>query len=200
MREGRGPSAADGAAAATRRFVIDTFAVLCGAAVSLYACGPQSGPLAACWWLFAVIVIRSDLDHFIIPDAAVAAIALLGLLWDAVAPGGGASNVLYGIVNGAATFVLFWLIGAVYRRWTGRIGLGFGDVKLAGASAVWLSPGNMALAVEIAAIAAAGSVLFRRTEGDVRGTAVPFGAFLAPSAWLVFVAQPLVRSFLEKFS
>lgn len=192
--------ATDGEAAAVRRFLTDGFAVLFGVGISIYVCGAQFGALASAWWLVAVIVIRSDLDHFIIPDAAVAAIALLGLLRDALGPGSAGSNVLYGIATGSGAFVLFWLVGAVYLKRTGRIGLGFGDVKLAGASAVWLSPGSMALAVEVAAIAAASSLLFRRAPGGLRETAIPFGAFLAPSAWLVFVAQPLMNGFLENFS
>lgn len=192
--------AASGQASTIRQLLGDGSAIVCGAGTSLYACGTQVGLLAAAWWLVAVIVIRSDLTHFTIPDTAVATIVLLGLLRDALAPGPAFPNVLHGMATGGGAFVLFWLVGALYLRRTGRTGLGFGDVKLAGASAVWLSPGNMALAVEIAAIAAASSLLLRRVPGNVREIAVPFGAFLAPSAWLVFVAQPLINAVLENLS
>lgn len=155
---------------------------------------------ALAWWAVVVEVIRSDLARYVIPDEASAAIAALGV---AVAAGGAwlsgedvasaAAAARAAIETGAGAFGVFWLTGFVFRRW-GRDALGFGDVKLAGASAVWLAPADAALALEIAALAAIVALLLEQRRGArVADTAVPFGAFLAPSAWAVHLLAPRLR-------
>lgn len=180
---------------------LDLFAIAAGAAVSLLASSSvEVGILVAGWSVMAVIIVRSDLQHLIIPDAAVVMIGGLGLSCSQVA-GWDLWKAGVSLANGAGAFSVFWLIGSGYRWLTGRIGLGFGDVKLAAASAVWLTPGSMALAVEIAAISAAGCLLLRRSTREVNGrAAIPFGAFLAPSAWLVFIAEPLLSVLRDRFA
>lgn len=162
----------------------------------------------ALWWL-AVAVVRSDLLHFVIPDEASAAIAALGLAVAAAAPwlsGEGAADagaaLLDAAAAGAGAFALFWATGALFRA-AGRDALGHGDVKLAGALATWLSPVDGALALELAALGAVAALLCAGRGAAVRGTAlrgtrlrdtaVPFGAFMAPAAWLVLVAAPALR-------
>ena len=93
---------------------------------------------------------------------------------------------------GAGAFAVFWAIGAAFRA-GGRDALGFGDVKLAGACAVSLTPADAALALEVAALGAIAVLLATRRGGTLRDTAVPFGAFLAPAAWLVLVLAPPLR-------
>ncbi len=158
---------------------------------------------ALAFWALAVRVVRSDLAHYVIPDGASAALAALGLALAAglawLAGDGrreAASAVLDAAATGAGAFALFWAIGAAFRA-LGRDALGHGDVKLAGALAVWLSPADAALALELAALAAASrssrprrAALARR---PLRDTAVPFGAFMAPAAWLVLVLAPPLR-------
>lgn len=158
---------------------------------------------ALAFWAIAVVVVRSDLLNFIIPDEASLALAALGLAiatgmpWlagDGVAAAGRALGDA--AATGAGAFTVFWAIGAGFRA-AGRDALGFGDVKLAGACAVWLSPADAALALELAALGAIAALLATRRRigpgrAALRDTAVPFGAFLAPAAWLVYVlASPL---------
>ena len=151
------------------------------------------------WWVAVVATVRSDLGAFVIPDEASAATAVLGLAVAFGAPllaGDGAAaaadTALQALVTGAACFAVFWLVGTTFRS-LGRDALGFGDVKLAGAAGLWLPPGDAALALEIAALGAIAALLVFRRGGTLRETAVPFGAFLAPAAWLVFVLAPLLR-------
>lgn len=191
------------------RGLLDRCALPLGWAVALAALGPaaieQGTPAPALvlaatllWWVAVVVTVRSDLAAFVIPDGASLATLALGL---AVAFGvpllsgeGGAAALAAGLAaatTGAGAFALFWLVDAGFRR-RGREALGFGDVKLAGAAAVWLAPGDAALALEIAALGAVAALLLRPRGGPLRETAVPFGAFLAPAAWLVFVLAPLL--------
>ncbi len=158
--------------------------------------------LAAVWlWLIAVvIVVRSDLTDYIIPDGTTAVIAVLGLgnavvsAWQGGAERGDA--MLTGVAaasSGCLAFALFWAIGWCFRRFGQREALGFGDVKLAGALATWLAPADAALALEVAALAAIGVLLVGRRTGPLRETAVPFGAFMAPAAWLAFLLGSSLR-------
>ncbi len=149
------------------------------------------------WWIAVVATIRSDLRHFIIPDEASFSTALLGLTLAIGVPllrgdglEGATTAGTAAVATGAGAFLIFWAIGAWFRHF-GRDALGFGDVKLAGAASVWLTPGDAAIALEIATLGAILVLLLRRT-GSLRETAVPFGAFLAPAAWLVFVLAPML--------
>ena len=158
--------------------------------------------LSAVWlWLIAVVVVvRSDLTDFIIPDGATAFIAGLGLANAGVtawqAGGGGEGAVWAGLdaaSSGGLAFALFWGIGWCFRRFGRREALGFGDVKLAGALAIWLVPADAALALEVAALAALAVLFLGQRAGSLRETAVPFGAFMAPAAWLAFLLGPPLR-------
>lgn len=154
---------------------------------------------ALAFWAVAVSVVHSDRLHFVIPDEASLALAALGLATAAGVPwlsGEGAAAAAAALRDaaaaGAGAFAVFWAIGAAFRA-GGRDALGFGDVKLAGACAVSLTPADAALALEVAALGAIAVLLATRRGGTLRDTAVPFGAFLAPAAWLVLVLAPPLR-------
>ena len=193
----------DGVRAMTRW--ADAGAVIAGTVLAFLMKGEGGSwfTLAAVWlWLVAVvIVVRSDLIDFIIPDGASAGIAALGLAntvvsaWDAGADRGDAA--LAGVEaasSGALAFSLFWSIGWCFRRFGQREALGFGDVKLAGALAIWLAPADAALALEVAALAAIAVLMVGPRAGPLRDTAIPFGAFMAPAAWLAFLLGPAIRT------
>ena len=158
---------------------------------------------AFAWWVAVVAIIRADLADYIIPDGASATVALIGLAQAVAEPIVAGSRSMEVVLAGAASlgsgagaFLLFWAVARLFRRIGGHDALGFGDVKLAGASAIWLTPGDAALALEIAALGAVAVLVAARRRGATRDTAVPFGAFMAPAAWLVYVAGPVLRDFL----
>lgn len=152
---------------------------------------------AAAWWLLALVVIRSDVSDYLIPDWTSAAIAGLGLVHAALLdrPMGSGfepvpSRLAEAVGNGMIAFALLWAIGAAYRRLTMRCGLGFGDVKLAGASALWLDVAGFSACLQLAALAALALVLLKaRGKKNDAFEMIPFGAFLAPAAWLVHVVS-----------
>lgn len=122
-----------------------------------------------------------------IPDAATAALAVAGLAFEVMH----SFEVLPWVVaSGSIYFLLFWAIRQGHWRLTGRVGMGFGDVKLAGAAGLWLTPallpafvgiaaGIALMSVAAVAVCAGAGVLSRR---------IPFGPFLALSlltCWLL---------------
>ena len=184
---------------------VDALAILCGTAlaVGMKVEGETWFTLGAMslWLVAVVIVVRSDLIAFIIPDGATAGIAILGLAnavvsaWEAGAGQGDAAfSGVEAASSGCLAFALFWSIGWCFRRFGQREALGFGDVKLAGALAIWLTPADAALALEVAALAAIAVLLLGQRAGSLRETAIPFGAFMAPAAWLAFLLGPALRS------
>ena len=177
-----------------------------GAVVPIFMLGRMDASFAALWWVGTMVVIRSDLERYIIPDEASAAIAGLGLLhalsaavlegasWQATVETSGAC-----LAGGSLAFATFWLVARLHRLSTGRDGLGFGDVKLAGACGLWLGLEDQVITLEIAAVAAIAMLLLFRRGRSARQVAIPFGAFLAPAAWLVFVMGPGVHRFVDAY-
>lgn len=158
---------------------------------------------AGCWVgivLFLVIIALVDLKHYIIPDEANVAIAVLGgvAAWVtapafseatgsflgsfAMLAGFHSDPVVARLLGIAASAGLLLFLFAVTR---GR-GIGFGDVKLAAALGVafaWPDPlVIVGISFVLGAIAAVPALLAHKTR---MGAAVPFGPFIALAAILV---------------
>lgn len=182
------------------RPLIDGLGLAAGALLSLLSLPPLPGAFATFLWVAVWAVIRFDVALYIIPDSASAAIALLGLLRAAALSTAGPDGdtlgpVALALARGTAAFALFWAIASLHRRLAGRDGLGFGDVKLAGACAIWLASYEALAALEFATCSALLLALAGRRRSR-RSPVIPFGAFLAGAAWLVVVSAPASREWL----
>ena len=143
--------------------------------------------------LFAVLtawVVRSDIRDFLIPDMASAGLVALSLLraWVFAPEPERVEAMIAALTCGLCALALMAALQTAYRLWRGHEGLGLGDVKLAGACAAWLDPAAAATALEIAALAGLLILLIVgwRRGGLEEGQPLPFGAVLAPAAFLVF--------------
>jgi len=150
---------------------------------------------AAALGALAILIAIVDLDRFIIPDSAVVAMLLLGLLLAAIEGAGnhGAGLADAGLRALAAGGALYAL-RAIYCWHAGIHGLGLGDVKLAAAAGPWLMWQTLPFAVAVAAVAALGTVAVRaltRSERVHLKQELPFGAFLAPAVWISFLIERL---------
>lgn len=180
-----------------------------------YATMPMAAvPFAAVFAALAAWVAVADLRTYEIPDEASLALLVVGLGWAAfLAPpsalpltpalvfdGSGAAPgwaaPLIGAVDGLARGVvaagILLAVRAFYRRARGVEGMGLGDVKLAGAVAPWLVWPDLPAALFVAVLAAlvatlAASAITRKSPDNAAW--IPFGAFLAPAAWLVWALQ-----------
>lgn len=153
-------------------------------------------------YLFATALAIAIIDarHFIIPDR---------LLLPAI-PAGFAARLLAGsdviavledctlgaLLGGGSFYLIRWL----YRVLRKREGLGLGDVKLAAVSGIWLGAEDLPLWVLIAAASALLTVairhlLPRKERRFTATTAIPFGTFLAPSLWIVWMLSALALPF-----
>jgi leader peptidase (prepilin peptidase)/N-methyltransferase len=174
-------------------------AALAGGIAAVAVLPPVEAAFAVPFWLLVLAVVASDLDTYTIPDGVSAAIATLGLVRAAVVAGGtdGIQGALAdALLQGCGAFLALMAVREIHGRLSGREGLGFGDVKLAGALGVWLGWGSQALALQVAALAALAVVVvaWRRRGGSGRDMAVPLGAFLAPAAFAVHLLVPLIEA------
>jgi leader peptidase (prepilin peptidase) / N-methyltransferase len=151
--------------------------------------GVLGGGLAVTMIAIAVI----DARRFIIPDKLVLVALALGFLdaWLVQSEVSAPAALLVAALRGLALAVAFWILRAAYLRLRGQEGIGLGDVKLATVAGVWLDLLAIALAIEIAALAALTVVLIRALRGKrVTGkTPVPFGLFLAPAIWIAWLLE-----------
>ncbi len=171
---------------------------LLGAGLTVAATITADTPLAAVvrtvFVLALLAVVFIDFDFRIIPDSITLPGTAAGLLWSLVGPLP-ARDALLGTLAGGGTLLL---VAWGYERLTGREGMGLGDVKLmamVGACLGWTGAfGTLLAGSLVGSLVGLGLILARRGN---RLTALPFGTFLAPAAWLVmFLGQPLWQRYL----
>lgn len=143
--------------------------------------------------LVAVAIAVHDLTSMLIPDRytlGLAVIAALALLAD----GATAWDLLIAAASALAIGAGLFAISLAYGWARGFDGIGFGDVKLLAASAVLVGPWGIGLQLVLATTAALTFVVIRSVRRGRRlraTTRIPFGAFLAPSAVIVWAWFPI---------
>jgi prepilin signal peptidase PulO-like enzyme (type II secretory pathway) len=175
------------------------FATL-GSLAAFIVLGFQVGLLVAGWWCLSLVIVKSDLEDLIIPNWATAGIGIFGITYVAVDASSVsphwsniANAVLVAIERASLTFLGVAAFAFVFKSIIGRECLGFGDVKLSGALAVWLGAYDLLITVELAcfaALALVGVAYLRDRESPPNGV-IPFGAFLAPAGWFVYLGRAI---------
>ena len=131
-----------------------------------------------------------DLDRFVIPDISIIWIVLSGL---AIQLQLGTLNAGTYLFEGLLTFVFMYAFSELARKWLQKTALGFGDVKLLGASAIWIGAMGISSAILLASVAgilfAAIMWLLKKRRIDAP---VPFGPFIAFGVWAVWLFGPLI--------
>ncbi|MGB7405380.1 MAG: prepilin peptidase [Pacificimonas sp.] len=157
---------------------IEVGAAAIGAGTVLLAETPAQLMWAAAGWLLLVLAIL-DARHFWLPDRLTVVLAVLGLAYGSLS--GAPILALTGAAVGWASLTL---VGFLYERVRGRVGLGGGDPKLFGAIGAWIGPGALPiilLAASLVGLLSAGMSILRRTRVSST-THLPFGTFLAVAA------------------
>jgi leader peptidase (prepilin peptidase) / N-methyltransferase len=153
------------------------------------AYGVIGGGLAVLMIAIAIV----DARRFIIPDELTAAALALGFLHAAIQDSDMVVEALASAaLRGAVLAFAFLSLRVLYRRIRGREGIGLGDVKLAGVAGVWLDWWMVAVAIEVAALAALAIYAMRLLYGggSIRSmTKLPFGLFFAPAIWLGWLLE-----------
>ena len=146
------------------------------------------------------IISLVDLRTQTIPDLAVLLLGLGGICFQ-----GFSVSALSAVMSAAFYFSCFWLIRELHYLATGGIGLGFGDVKMAGAAGAWITIGAAPLFIGLAACVALLAVAAATLVGGpaIWNRRIPFGPFLALSllvCWMLKVSYIDLDGFYELFS
>lgn len=123
-----------------------------------------------------------DFDHMILPDEITLGGLVLALLGAAINPEREFFEAFLGCVVGGG---VLWLVAYIYFVFTGREGLGGGDIKLLawlGAILGWKAIPFIILSSSIVG-SVVGLVASKKTDDGLR-TMIPFGPFLALGAVL----------------
>ena len=142
--------------------------------------------------LVMLAIALADSRWFIVPDvlslpAIPAGLLASGRLLDPSSIVLASSHHVIGMIAGGFAF---WLIRVAYARVRQQEGLGLGDVKLAAAAGAWVGWQELANVVLLASSLALAAItlasLVRRRQVSSTDK-LPFGCFLAPSIWLVWL-------------
>jgi leader peptidase (prepilin peptidase)/N-methyltransferase len=164
------------------------------AAVSFHVLSPTAA-LVSCalgWAMLAIAAI--DAQRFTIPDALSLPAIPAGLLASGylLDPAGSLLVSPDHVIGAGVGGAVFWLVRETYFRWRGREGLGLGDAKLASAGGAWIGWEHLFGAVLLAATVALGlaaALAILRRESLSGADRIPFGTFLAPSIWIVWLVR-----------
>ena len=124
-------------------------------------------------WLFfsgGIVASAIDFEYMLIPDSAVVATGIGGVLWS-----WHHGHFVLSLVTAAFAFGIFLLVYLLSKG-----GMGFGDVEYFGVLALFLTPFSAIIAVLTASVVALAyalpQVIIHKAD---RNTRVPFGPFLA---------------------
>lgn len=192
----RGRCSACGCAISLRYPLVELATALLTAAV-VWRWGATIDSLAYIALLWALIVLALiDFDTTLLPDSITLPLLWLGLIWHAALHPERLGAAVWGAVAG---YLALWSVYQVFKRLTGKEGMGYGDFKLLAALGAWF--GVAALLPIILLSSVCGAVigialqLLRRTA---RGQPIPFGPFLAAAGIVLLLIGPatLVSWFL----
>ncbi|HAR41578.1 MAG TPA: prepilin peptidase [Bdellovibrionales bacterium] len=132
------------------------------------------------WPFLAILVAITfiDLEHRIIPDVLSLGGMALGLLTSFLMPSG---FWVVSISGAALGFGSFYLLAWVYEKFTGRMGMGGGDIKLLGMLGAFLGPQGVIASILISSVL--GSLVgigwaLAKGEKEIMKTSIPYGPFL----------------------
>jgi len=135
------------------------------------------------------VLTVTDLRHMRLPDLVTLPLFLAGLALAVWIPGLSLWDRALGALLGYGSFAG---LAYLYRRYSGRDGLGLGDAKLMAAAGSWLGGTALPSVVLIASLLALTWVLLRALQrADTWRQPLPFGPALAAAFWLVWLYGPI---------
>lgn len=123
-----------------------------------------------------------DLDLMILPDEITLGGIVIGLIGAALNPERGFFEAFLGVLIGGGSL---WLVAYIYFVFTGREGLGGGDIKLLGWLGALLGWKSIPFIILFSSLTGAviGLLMSRKNEDGLK-TMIPFGPFIAAAAIL----------------
>ena len=138
------------------------------------------------WALIALSMI--DLDHQLLPDTITQPFLWLGLALSLYGSTGLFTDTQSSIIGALAGYLSLWLVYQIFKRLTGKEGMGYGDFKLLALFGAWLGwqalPAIILLSSLVGAAVGISLILVR---GRDRNLPIPFGPYLAAAGWIALL-------------
>ncbi len=135
------------------------------------------------WALIALTVI--DLQTQLLPDNLTLPLLWLGLIANSSQQFTDLESAVWGAIAG---YLVLWSVYQLFKKLTGKEGMGFGDFKLLAALGAWMGwqmlPLIIILSSLVGAIIGIAMIIFVRHD---RNVPIPFGPYLAIAGWIAFI-------------
>ena len=172
--------------------------LLSGLAAWQFGFGPEAMSALVLIWVLTVLT-GVDMDTQLLPDSMTLPLLWLGLgvnlfsVWTPLP-----SAVMGAILGYGSLWSVYWL----FKLFTGKEGMGYGDFKLLGALGAWFGWQAVPLMILLSSfVGAALGIAILITRGQGRDTAMPFGPYLAGAGLLIlFFGDMLFAEYLQLVS
>lgn len=167
-----------------------------GLLTGLWSAWTLDGPLALIGSALSaglLLIAVVDAEHFWLPNLFTLPLGLIGLM---VGAAFGPGQLVDHVIGAAVGFLVLAGLGALYRRFRGREGLGGGDARLLAAIGAWVGWAGLPTVLVWGSVAGLSWVVARAAARRALrwDQAVPYGVYLALGAWLTWLYGPLGRA------
>ena len=135
------------------------------------------------WVLLALSGI--DIDHQLLPDDIVLPVLWLGLGLSLVPVFATPTDAIMGAIAG---YMAFWLVFQIFKRLTGKEGMGHGDFKLLALFGAWFGwqylPQIILMSTLVGSLLGVLLILFKV---NTRDKTIPFGPYIALGGWIAML-------------
>jgi len=156
------------------------------AAVIAWKFGVSLQTAALLGFSFALITLTMiDIDHQLLPDQITLPLLWAGLIVNQWSLFCSPIDAFWGAVAG---YMSLWCVFQLFKLITGKEGMGFGDFKLLAALGAWIGWQQLPLIIILSSLVGAvlGSIMLTMAKQG-RGTAIPFGPYLAIAGWIAML-------------
>jgi len=126
-----------------------------------------------------------DYDHQYLPDNITLPFLWLGLFLNL---NGLFVDLASAVIGAMAGYLILWLVYQLFKKFTGKEGMGYGDFKLLAMLGAWLGwqalPAVILLSTLVGSIIGIFLILFKQHD---RSHPIPFGPYLAVAGWIALL-------------
>ena len=135
------------------------------------------------WALISLSLI--DYDHMYLPDNITLPFLWLGLLLNL---NGLFIDLSSAVIGAIAGYLVLWVVYQIFKKITGKEGMGYGDFKLLAMLGAWLGwqalPAIILISSLVGSIIGVSLILLKQHHRD---RPIPFGPYLAIAGWIVLL-------------